>query len=460
MTCPDINLKRFVLYTLAMFICLSGVILISFSTNRQVALANAPQDIPQESGCNSCSGGRGGRLFSTGQPIKIRILPSQSDFTSVIALNVGGKVTIIGTDDDAGATICVGPFPVGAELVFSTSSINPPGPTFVTGSGSGNPDGVAHAQVDCLGNRARVGFYDQLAPIPPDAVFDDAVIEVSCCATKCDTINFRSPQYFLNNINHLPQGSVIIGGVNFNAPVSTNNIDSIELALTRGGALFGGGATGSPLQRLNREFVAAQLSLELAGGHSSPTVYNAMWSTLGCPGRFGDFAPFRLSNGVTLSPNSMLKDLFTQTESAIRQNRASDYLALAGFFNDLSCDDASGNLNPFGECPSVLPLPDLVVSVSCEPIATVGDKLVIKVRNVGLSAAPPSKTGVYQGGKLLQLIATKELAVNEEASLVFNIFSNAVCPGSGPCAFSVYANDNGSVAERAYRNNSGATSCH
>jgi len=136
---------------------------------------------------------------------------------------------------------------------------------------------------------------------------------------KCDTICFRSSTYFLLRLDFLPSGSILIGGVNLNNPVSVlRNKDQIRLAL-QGGA--------GPLQKLNQQFVATQLSLANAGGTASPVVFNTFWSRLSCSGI--DFQPVTLSNGVTLSPDSLLDTLVTQATLAIKQNRTVDMVAIA-----------------------------------------------------------------------------------------------------------------------------------
>lgn len=156
-------------------------------------------------------------------------------------------------------------------------------------------------------------------------------------SAKCDTICFRSPQYYLLNLNRLPGGTVLIGGINNNQPVSTDNVTALTLALR--GKVIG---TPTPQQRLNAEFVAAQLSINGAGGPGSPVMYNVFWSMLSCYQI--NFAPVMLSNGVTLSPASMLNDLFEQAQMAIRQNRTSDMAAIAAIFDLLNGND------PLGRC--------------------------------------------------------------------------------------------------------------
>jgi hypothetical protein len=153
---------------------------------------------------------------------------------------------------------------------------------------------------------------------------------------ECRSICFRSSEYFLLNLNRLPRGSVLIGGVNYNAPVSIQgNQQAIQLAL-RGGDVFGVGALG-PLQRLNQEFVAAQLSLALAGGSGSPEAFNTLRGQLGCYGLM--FAPVTLSNGAMIAPDSRLMTLMQQAELAIRQNRVADMSALANIFAMLNGND-------------------------------------------------------------------------------------------------------------------------
>jgi hypothetical protein len=125
---------------------------------------------------------------------------------------------------------------------------------------------------------------------------------------KCDTVCWRSSLYLLNNTNSWPGGSVLAAGYNNNNPIAIqNNTNTIRLIL-QGGM--------SAAQRLNREFVTAQMSMNMAGGPSSPVVFNTFWSPLRCSGV--SFDPITLSNGVTLSPESLLDTLMNQTVQAIR----------------------------------------------------------------------------------------------------------------------------------------------
>lgn len=298
--------KRYAMFVLVLIISLGGSVLPTPSAARTVPSV--------QSACFACEPGDGGRLFSTpGRTIKVKILKSSSDATNLIFLRFGDILTFIGTNKEEGKVACLGPFsppftaPI-AELVFQirvTGAPVPEGP-YRTGPATGNPDGQTHAKVDCLPDgRAIISFEDQPG-LPPgsDRDFNDAVIEVSCCDHKCDLFSFHSPQYFLDNPNSWPRAAVIIGGVNYNIPIS--NVEAIRHAL-QGGSLFGSVPTGNPLQQLNREYVAAQLSVALAGGPGSPSSYNALWSNLGCRGLFDLLLPIRLSNGVVLNGDSMLK---------------------------------------------------------------------------------------------------------------------------------------------------------
>jgi len=140
-----------------------------------------------------------------------------------------------------------------------------------------------------------------------------------CASTKCDTVCWRPTQYFITNIRYLPGGTVLIYGINSNNPIGNQQgMNAIRQAL------FGG---PSATARFNKEYVTGQLSLAGAGGGGSPVVFNTFWSPLTCSGIA--FGPISLSNGVTLTSNSLLDTLVTQSNLAIRENRTQDMGALA-----------------------------------------------------------------------------------------------------------------------------------
>ncbi len=151
--------------------------------------------------------------------------------------------------------------------------------------------------------------------------------------TDCNAICYRSPQYFLLNINSLPRGTVLISGVNYNRPVSTSDKQKLTLALR-------GGFTAP--QKFNEEFVAAQLNVLNAGGDGSPKVFYAMEGRLSC--YFSSFEDVTLSNGFVLSLDTQLKDVYQQARFCVTENRVADMPALTRIFDTLN-----GN-NPLAAC--------------------------------------------------------------------------------------------------------------
>lgn len=133
---------------------------------------------------------------------------------------------------------------------------------------------------------------------------------------------FRSPDWWQLYPGNIPNGSVIVGGANYNNSVSTDQTTTILLAL-RGGR--------SAAQQLNRGYVAAQLSV-LAEGNN----ITALNSPLELSG--AQFLPVTLSTGTTLTSDSPLRDLLAQARQAITENRAADMLMLAAIFDQLNGD--------------------------------------------------------------------------------------------------------------------------
>ena len=150
---------------------------------------------------------------------------------------------------------------------------------------------------------------------------------------QCNAICYRSPQYFKLNIDRLPHGTVLIAGMNGNHPVSTSNKRVMAMALA-------GGYT--PTQQFNQEFVAAQLNALLAGGDGSAKLFYAMEGKLSCYNL--KFDEITLSSGVTLSPDSQLKDLYQQARLCIAANSIADQIELTKIF-----DQINGN-NPLATC--------------------------------------------------------------------------------------------------------------
>jgi hypothetical protein len=147
---------------------------------------------------------------------------------------------------------------------------------------------------------------------------------------QCQVICLQSAQFYLINSTKLPRGYIHIGGVNFNNPVL---VQTYVLEVRR--ALQGG---TSPLQMLNQQYVATQLSLLVSGGpFGASGSGNLQSSSLRCYGL--NFAPMQLSNGFTVSRNTTLGELLSQSRSAITDNRTDDMSKLAMVLALLNGDD-------------------------------------------------------------------------------------------------------------------------
>jgi hypothetical protein len=152
----------------------------------------------------------------------------------------------------------------------------------------------------------------------------------------CKTLCFRSAQFFYfmycDRPETIPYGNLVVGGANFNHPVATRSLPpAVALRNQRPQA---------PLHQLNREFVAAQLNLLLAGGPASPHVQEALESALLCYGL--ELQPIPLGNGFVLASTTSLADLLAQTRTAIEDNRTADMPALAQVYAQLNGNNAVG----------------------------------------------------------------------------------------------------------------------
>ncbi|MBS1790601.1 MAG: hypothetical protein JST85_22980 [Acidobacteria bacterium] len=166
--------------------------------------------------------------------------------------------------------------------------------------------------------------------------------ELAQSPKSCFAVSFSSPGQFLQSpISLTPGNGVVIGGVNFNVP--TRNLTIIKNTLQ-------GGATGNiistPQQNLNQEFAAAQLSLIKAGGLSSPTVFSALNNPIICYGvNLPD--PVTLSNGVTISSGTTLRDFLDQTRlTVIDSKRFIDAPVLAYLLRLFPCNSARSGGRP------------------------------------------------------------------------------------------------------------------
>ncbi len=167
-------------------------------------------------------------------------------------------------------------------------------------------------------------------PAPGGGLSNARPFTVTSFAGSCQKICLRSALYYSLNPGEFPFGSVLIGGVNSNNPIPIGpNNEDVQRALNGG---------ESPLQKLNRQFVALQLSLLNAGTQAnSPAVLN---SQLRCYDVV--FDPLQLSNGFKLSRYSLFGDLLNQTRMAITENRVEDFTRLATVLGLLNGDDQFG----------------------------------------------------------------------------------------------------------------------
>ncbi len=100
----------------------------------------------------------GGQLYSTGGTIQIEVLPATAGLTSELFLLEPEPEVFIATNRQVGTVVEIGPYPVGAELIFG---IRVRGNEFRIGPADRNPDGLIHAQVDFIDDdTAIVGFED------------------------------------------------------------------------------------------------------------------------------------------------------------------------------------------------------------------------------------------------------------------------------------------------------------
>jgi hypothetical protein len=154
-----------------------------------------------------------------------------------------------------------------------------------------------------------------------------AFVPPPMASMSCRSICFHPPEHFLQHPDQLPVGTVLIGGVNFNLPIDIRSRMRDVLFALRGG----GSISLTPLQYLNREFVAAQLSWQQQGRLAGAGVLGLQLSCLNPTS-----LPLTLSNGVTLTREATLGDLFEQAKSSIINQRPADMLSLAGLFAEIN----------------------------------------------------------------------------------------------------------------------------
>ena len=167
---------------------------------------------------------------------------------------------------------------------------------------------------------------------------------------KCHTVCFQSDEYFRNKFECLAGNTflcginIIVPGVNFNRPVNVCRFDDQVLYALKGGTIYGT-TPRNDYWRFVQQYVALQLGLELSA--SGPAQFDALWGVMSCYNLPAGTLPVALSNGVTISSDSMLKDLFMQAQFALRDNRQADMAKLGRLFEALN-----GNAFGYSTCNS------------------------------------------------------------------------------------------------------------
>src|SRR5829696_2036872 len=106
--------------------------------------------------------GVGGQLFATGGTVELDVRPATAGFTSELFLQNqdGTRGPTLALNTEVGKHVELGPFPAGRELVFGIYVRNT-SRTYLMGPGARNFDGVPHAVVTAVAERAfDVGFED------------------------------------------------------------------------------------------------------------------------------------------------------------------------------------------------------------------------------------------------------------------------------------------------------------
>jgi PKD repeat protein len=118
--------------------------------------------------------GLGSRLFATGGPVEVEILPANAGQTSTLGLYEPPPQRDIATNREVGRVVQLGSFQPGAELVFGIRSGS--GSIFKMGPADRNPDALMHAVVELVSPGVyRVGFEDLYGG--GDRDYDDNLFE-------------------------------------------------------------------------------------------------------------------------------------------------------------------------------------------------------------------------------------------------------------------------------------------
>ena len=137
----------------------------------------------------------GDTLYSTGGTIDLEIQPATARLDSDLFLlgADGTRGEPLATNRDVGKHVTIGPFPAGQELEFGIF-VHGIDQTFLMGTGTRNPDGLAHAKVTQVGGNAYdVGFEDRLNG--GDLDYDDNSFRVTLNPPKTGRLTGRGWTY-------------------------------------------------------------------------------------------------------------------------------------------------------------------------------------------------------------------------------------------------------------------------
>jgi len=228
-------------------------------------------------------------LISASATLTVRCLPIT---VSPVALPVG----VVGTPYSQTFTQTGGLAPI---RFIVTSGPLVPGLTYdeptATLAGTPTQAGQFPFTITAVDANSCRGIQSYLLTVTQSSVPD-------CRQTLC----FRSASFYSLNTGTplIPNGSVVIGGVNSGNPVSTTD-PLVKQALDEQFGTF------------NSEFVAAQLNLLSASALSSEDLAAVMAASLGCYGL--QFSSVTLSDGKVLSPQSPLSDLMASAAFVARE---------------------------------------------------------------------------------------------------------------------------------------------
>ena len=160
-----------------------------------------------------------------------------------------------------------------------------------------------------------------VAPAPGGGKSNQLNLEVTPPMTSCQVIRMQSADYYIQNIDLLPEGVIWIGRDTYNTSYESS---AIRLALS---------LNYTTSQKLTREFTASQLSVISAADRTG-----ALNTRLTCYELI--FNPITLGTGVTVSVQTTLGQLFDHTREAIIGERVSDFQQLIWIFERLNANES------------------------------------------------------------------------------------------------------------------------